>query len=311
VMAVRTRPAPPATLQAADHVDEAARSRGVTLAATCMATIRGSSGFLTFAVAFDFKNPHHPAPAWWYGLVIVGALVGGFAGNLIGPVLRRIAREDRILVLTLGGLALVAFGAAVVNNRLAVTVLAFAVGMADGIGQLAFDAIVQRDGSEGTRARSFARFEATFQLLWVVGALIPVVVGLPTHLILPKRVFSLVIALGAAGAVLYDLGGRRVGATARREPGPGRAAEIPAESEPWPAAPEEEPASTEPWPASPPIWSAVRGGPPADPTAGLPRTPPIGTPATAAVEARAPDPGEPPPGGFPRRNPRRSGRQER
>jgi hypothetical protein len=333
VMAVRTRPAPPATLQAADHVDEAARSRGVTLAAVCMATIRGSSGFLTFAVAFDFKNPHHPAPAWWYGLVIVGALVGGFAGNLVGPVLRRIAHEDRILVLTLGGLAAVAFGAALVHNRLAVTVLAFAVGMADGIGQLAFDAIVQRDGSEGTRARSFARFEATFQLLWVVGALIPVVVGLPTHLILPKRVFSLVIAVGATGAVLYYLGGRRMAVPGRRPPGPDRAAPA-TPPPPWPAEPDA-PAEPETGPASPAIWSAVRGGPPPDPTVGLPRTPPpdptvglprtpppdptvglprtppLGTPATAAVEARRPDPADRPEGGFPRRNPRRSGRQER
>ncbi|HEY2430067.1 MAG TPA: MFS transporter [Acidimicrobiales bacterium] len=321
VMAVRTRPAPPATLQPADHVDEALRSRGVSLAAVCMATIRGSSGFLTFAVAFDFKNPHHPAPAWWYGLVIVGALVGGFVGNLVGPALRRVLHEERILVLTLGGLAVVALGAALVHNRLGVTVLAFAVGMADGVGQLAFDAIVQRDGSEGTRARSFARFEATFQLLWVVGALIPVIVGLPTHLILPKRVFSLVIAAAAGGALAYYLTGRWAAAGRGPERPAGRPEGVSGPVGQDRGSADRHDEVTQPVPE---IWTAVRGGPPPDPTRMEPRTPPVGTPwrprpaeadvgGAPGTVAGAPDPRAPDPeaSAGPRRNPGRSRRRDR
>jgi hypothetical protein len=300
VMAVRTRPAPPAALAPADHVDEARRSKGVSLAAVCMATIRISSGFLTFAVAFDFKSPHHPAPAWWYGLVIVGALAGGFVGNLVGPVIRRTIPEDRILLLTLVALAIVGVGAAVADNRLAVTVLAFAVGIADGVGQLAFDALVQRDGSEGTRGRSFARFEATFQLLWVIGAVIPVIVGLPTHLILPKEVFCLMIGLGAAGSAAYYVASRRAtiltGGSAPR-PAVENVAVIPPDRGVAPRLEAHE-ASSEPG-----VWSAVRGGPPADPATAAPSVPPAPTPPSGTPVQPGP---EPPPGPGPRRNPRRA-----
>ena len=39
--------------------------------------------------------------------------------------------------------------------------------------KLAFDSLVQRDAPDANRGRSFARFETRFQLVWVIGALLP------------------------------------------------------------------------------------------------------------------------------------------
>ena len=55
-------------------------------------------------------------------------------------------------------------------------VAAGVVGLANGAGKLAFDSLVQRDAPASMRGRVFARFEAMFQLVWVVGALVPVAI---------------------------------------------------------------------------------------------------------------------------------------
>jgi MFS family permease len=194
-------------------VDEAVRSRGVSMAAVAMGTIRGISGFLTFAVAFSFRrgwgyvghdhhhHTHH-APTWWYGVVLVGGIVGGFIGNLLGPRVRTMLREERMLTLALAIVGFAGFFVAFIGGRLTIVLVAFAAGLADGFGQLAFDAIVQRDGAEGSRARSFARYEATFQLTWVAAALLPVAVPISSWLA------ELVIGLVGAGAAANYLFGR-------------------------------------------------------------------------------------------------------
>jgi len=217
VMALRTRPAPPAVMDPPDHVDEAVRSRGVSLASTCMLTIRACSGFLTFAAAFILRRARHPStPAWWYGLVVAAALVGGFVGNVAGPRLRRAVGEERILTAVLGMVAFAGLVAARLHNNLGLALLAMAVGAADGVGQLAFDAIVQRDGNEGARGRSFARFEATFQLGWVGAALLPVILPLS------QRLAGVMVAVATGFAAISYLGARQavLHVAHRDEPGP-------------------------------------------------------------------------------------------
>jgi len=309
VAALRTRRAPPAAMDPADHVDEAARSRGVSLAATGQATIRACSGFLTFAVAFVLRRGH--APTWWYGVVVVFAVIGGFVGNFAGPGLRRLFGEERILTLVLVFLGVTGLFAARLDSRPGLAVLAFAAGLADGVGQLAFDAIVQRDGSEGTRGRSFARFEATFQLVWVGAALLPVI--LPIH----NWVACLMIGIGALSAAVSYVVGRQ---TRPRRSDLAVVAPAPAVVTPASAAPQ--PAPTPP--VVPPdsladrgVWSAVRSMAPG--TRPLPDdepTPPFGTRLVADDRWIPPDgrvaggevPGdEPPATPGPRRNPGRAG----
>jgi hypothetical protein len=77
--------------------------------------------------------------------------------------------------------------------------------LAAATGKLAFDSLVQRDAPDANYGRSFARFEARFQLTWVAGALVPVALRLP------ERVgFTLVGAAAAFAAVTYFLGTRAI-----------------------------------------------------------------------------------------------------
>ena len=69
----------------------------------------------------------------------------------------------------------------------------------------AFDAIVQRDAPDANRGRSFARFETRFQLVWVIGALIPVVLPIPA-----QAGFLAVALVAAFAAASYALGQSRI-----------------------------------------------------------------------------------------------------
>jgi hypothetical protein len=57
--------------------------------------------------------------------------------------------------------------------------LAAIVAIVSTSGRLAFDSLVQRDAPDANRGRSFASFELRFQIVWVVGAVIPVLVRIP------------------------------------------------------------------------------------------------------------------------------------
>jgi hypothetical protein len=61
-----------------------------------MAVLRAVVGFITFLVAFDFRRSR--APAWWFGVVLAGSSVGSLLGAALAPRLRRVVREETILV---------------------------------------------------------------------------------------------------------------------------------------------------------------------------------------------------------------------
>lgn len=197
------------------------RGAGIVHAAEAMGLLRGVVGFLTFLLAFDLKGggndapvpiglaigraarhvagfpsvgTGHPstAPAWHFGAVLVASVAGALLGALVAPRLRQIFSEERILVGTLvmvaaGGLACAAQG-----DLLGSAGCALVVGLGASAGRLAFDAIVQRDAPDANFGRSFARFETRFQLLWVIGAFLPVIVPIPARL-------GFVVVAGAAG----------------------------------------------------------------------------------------------------------------
>src|SRR5690606_41189568 len=55
------------------------RGGGIVLAASAMALLRGTVGFLTFLVAFALRSSD--APAWQYGLVVGASGVGSLLGD--------------------------------------------------------------------------------------------------------------------------------------------------------------------------------------------------------------------------------------
>jgi Na+/melibiose symporter-like transporter len=201
------------------------RGAGIVHAAEAMGLLRGIVGFLTFLLAFDLKGggsdapvpvglsigravrhlaqfpevgTGHPAtaPTWHFGAVLVASIAGALVGALIAPRLRQAVSEERILIASLGAVAIVAVGCALQGGLLGSAGLALMVGVGASAGRLAFDAIVQRDAPDANYGRSFAGFETRFQLLWVIGGFLPVIVPIPA------RVGFIVVA-GAAGFGAY------------------------------------------------------------------------------------------------------------
>lgn len=171
----------------------------IRLGVTAMAVLRGVVGFLVFLVAFALRRGN--APSWWFGVILAASMVGSFLGAAVAPFLRRRFPEERILAGSLLLVALVAVASARFGSRPAIAALAGVVGLGAGAGKLAFDSIVQRDAPDAVRGRTFARFETRFQLVWVAGAAVPVVLPIPS------RAGMLVIGLAAATAfVVYAAG---------------------------------------------------------------------------------------------------------
>jgi hypothetical protein len=172
-------------------------------AAVVMALLRAEVGFLTFLVAFGFRRTG--APSWWFGVVLAASMGATLAGSAVAPWLRRSLAEERILGGALGLVAIAGIGLARLEGGLWAAVVAAAVGIAAGAAKLAFDALVQRDAADDERGRSFARFETGFQLVWVFGALLPVVVATPL-----RQGFDVLGVSSLAGAVAYVLVRRRL-----------------------------------------------------------------------------------------------------
>jgi hypothetical protein len=179
------------------------RSAGILLAASGMGLLRAIVGFLTFLLAFALRTDD--APTWWFGIVVAASLVGTLGGAVLAPVARRSIAEERILAGSLGLVTVVGLFVALAGGRAAWAVLAATVGLAASAGKLAFDAIVQRDAPDANRGRSFARFETRFQIAWVVGALLPVVLPLG-----PTLGFVLVAGTAGFAAFSYVAGLRTV-----------------------------------------------------------------------------------------------------
>ena len=180
----------------ADEIETRVNTRNILSTAGVMAVLRGAVGFLTFLLAFDLRRSHAAAP--WFGVILLASIGGGLIGAAITPKLRDSVKEERIVV---GALVLVVVAgalAAYFGGRGSAALLAAVVGLSSGTAKLAFDSLVQRDAHEAARGRSFARFEAAFQLAWVVGALIPVLITIGDTV-----GFALLAAGSLAAAVAY------------------------------------------------------------------------------------------------------------
>jgi hypothetical protein len=189
---------------------EELRTRGIVAAAGAMGLMRGIVGFLLFLLAFHFRN--EGAPAWHLGLAVVASVAGSFVGSILAPRVRRTTQEEDILIGSLGIAVIFSLLAAWSGGLASAMLIAFAVGFCANTGKLAFDSIVQRDAPDANRGRSFARFETRFQIIWVIGAFIPVVIPIPARL-----GYLIVAAVAGFAAVTYWIGRR----DAHRRPPPG------------------------------------------------------------------------------------------
>jgi len=207
---------PPTTVAAEPEGEaerEELRSAGITHASTAMSLIRGMVGFLSFMLAFDFKN--EGAPLWQLGFVAATAQLGFFIGSLVVPRLRRVTTEERILVGSLIVTSVAGLITAFIGGLAGAALLSMMLGITSCSAKQAFDSIVQRDAPDANRGRSFAKFETRFQLIWVIGALLPIVIPIPAPL-----GFGLIAIAASIAVALYLVGLRNVRAgrlpTARR-----------------------------------------------------------------------------------------------
>ncbi len=198
-----------ATTPEKEEEREELRASGIVQAASGMGVLRGVIGFFTFLVAFayrggtddlDLSGVGTPIGAKLHeellgtdlgadgtsaialGAVVAFSVTGGLIGSIIAPKLRKRISEERMLLgalLTTTGAAILGCWSGGISGALWV---GFAVGISVSTGKQAFDSIVQRDAPDANYGRSFARFETRFQLIWVLGALIPVVFTLPARL---------------------------------------------------------------------------------------------------------------------------------
>jgi hypothetical protein len=232
ISALRIRPARPAPLRAGADPSGASVASGslgppgaagaagvtaaaeplppgvVQLAAVAVGSLRFSVGFLTFLVAFAFRRGH--AAAWWYGVVLAASVGGNLVGAVIAPRLRGRVKEENILAGSVGAVALV--GLVVMqlsawHRYPAAALLAAMVGISAGSAKLAFDSLVQREVPTASQGRAFARFEAVFQLVWVLGGLVPVLISMSLGV-----GFVISTLVTAAAVAAYEVGwwlGRR------------------------------------------------------------------------------------------------------
>jgi MFS family permease len=170
-------------------------SPAVQLGSLVMVLLRASVGFVFFLIAMVLKDTG--ANLATFGLAVGAGALGAFVGNFLSPRLRARLSEKWMLLGALGLLASVATVTAIAGGTVALVGLSFVANVAAAVGRMGFESILQQEVPETGRGRAFARFETRFQLGWVVGGVIPVVVTMS------GQVGALCVALVCAGGIVY------------------------------------------------------------------------------------------------------------
>ena len=102
-------------------------------------------------------------------------------GTTIGSRLRTRAPLT-VIVVVLAIVTAAALAGALFYGVVTVLAVGFAAGLAQSLGKLSLDAIIQRDVPEAVRTSAFARSETLLQLSWVVGGAIGIVLPLDGQL---------------------------------------------------------------------------------------------------------------------------------
>jgi len=173
----------------------------VLLALMPMSVLKALVGFLTFLFAFGLRR--EAAPTWMFGLLLGAITAGALIGVLLVGRLRTWLSEQQILVASLWLVAACCLLGALVGGRYVQVLVAVGVGVGGAVGKPSFDALVQRHVAESNQGRAFARFETQFQLVWVVGSFVPVVLTLPIPA--GDLIMGIVAAVGAL-AYMSSLG---------------------------------------------------------------------------------------------------------
>jgi hypothetical protein len=140
------------------------------------ALMRFTAGFATFLLAFGLRR--ESAGLGWYAFALALSGIGALAGLAFVTRARNVLKESTLLAVSLFATGI---GSAAASTHAVLWVqvlLAGWLGLSGAIAQPSFDAITQRNVAPGAQGRTFARFAVRQQLLWVLGALIPVAIAM-------------------------------------------------------------------------------------------------------------------------------------
>jgi MFS family permease len=140
------------------------------------AIMRFSAGFATFLLAFGLRR--ESAGLGWYAFALGISGVGALVGLAFVTRVRNVLTESTLLTIALFASGV---GAALASAHPVLWVqvlLAGWLGLSGAVAQPSFDAITQKNVAPGAQGRTFARFAVRQQLLWVLGALIPVAIAM-------------------------------------------------------------------------------------------------------------------------------------
>ncbi|UGQ15436.1 MFS transporter [Yinghuangia sp. ASG 101] len=179
----------------------------VVLALWANASLRAFSGFLIMFLGFLLRE--EPVGGMDSKTALSAAVAAAAVGNAIGTLLGawfKSKAPEAIIVGVVVVAAVSAVSAAMYYGLTTVIAVAAVAGLAQALGKLSLDAMIQRDIPEEVRTSAFARTETALQLAWVVGGGVGIVLPLNGTL-----------GMGIAAAVLIltlVLTGRRL--TTRR-----------------------------------------------------------------------------------------------
>lgn len=165
------------------------------------ALMRFTVGFATFLLAFGLRRAN--AGLGTFALALALSAFGSLIGLAIVTRVRNKFPESTLLTLSLLATGVGAAFASAHATIGAQVALAGWLGLCAAVAQPTFDAITQRNVAPGAQGRTFARFAVRQQLLWVVGALIPVAITLRFSL-----GDGLLAVLMISAGLVYGLGRR-------------------------------------------------------------------------------------------------------
>ncbi|TYP86136.1 MFS transporter [Blastococcus xanthinilyticus] len=142
----------------------------VVLALRANAALRGLGGFLTIFSAFLVQATFSDG---WEATLALGAIAaaagaGSFLGTAVGSRMHS-AAPDQLVLYAAGAAAAVTVVAAVFYGFGMAILVAGVAAVANALGKVSLDAIIQREVPDRLRASAFARSETVLQLAWVVG----------------------------------------------------------------------------------------------------------------------------------------------
>jgi hypothetical protein len=140
------------------------------------AIMRFAAGFATFLLAFGLRRDS--AGLGWYAFALGLSGIGSLGGLAFVTRMRNILKESTLLTIALFATGVGAAFASLHPVLVVQVILAGWIGVSGAVAQPSFDAITQRNVAPGAQGRTFARFAVRQQLLWVIGALIPVAIVL-------------------------------------------------------------------------------------------------------------------------------------